>query len=173
MAVLDRWWRRRRGSAPVALVSSVPEGVPSVLEPPSPVPASVPSTRHGSQKRQRTKAITVPCTPEEYAVLVAKAQEAGLSAGGYLRACGFGAPTPRTQRRAPADRVLFAEAIAALNRTGNNLNQMAKALHQGHPPALAVLTAAQHAYAAALTRLMEAAVGTASVSGHEGAGHDR
>lgn len=125
-----------------------------------PAPASevspVSRKRHGSQTRQRTKAVAVPCTPEEYATLIAKVAASGVSAG------GLGATTPRTKRQAPPDRALYAEAIRALNRTGNNLNQLARALNRGDMMIPDDLHAVLRGYGQALNVLMHAATGTAN-----------
>jgi len=137
----------------LAVVAAIPAPAPEV----SPVPRK----RHGSQTRQRTKAVAVPCTPEEYATLIAKAAASGVSAGGYLRAGGLGATTPRTKRQAPPDRALYAEAIRALNRTGNNLNQLARALNRGDMMIPDDLHAVLRGYGQALNVLMHAATGTA------------
>ncbi len=135
-----------------------PPPEPSAAEPPpAPEPSPVPRTRHGSQSRKRTKGIYVACTPDEYAALMAKAAQAGVSAGGYARACALGAPTPRTRRQAQPDRALFAEAVTALNRTGNNLNQIARALNRDGFALPDDLTTALRDYARALSLLMHAA----------------
>ncbi len=109
-----------------------------------------------SQKRQRTQAVRAACTPNEYAAITAQATAAGLSVGGYLRACALGRKTPRTKERAPVDRELLAHAIAALNRVGNNLNQLAYRANLGYPVEAALLQPALEAYAAALKTLLQA-----------------
>src|SRR5207247_18840 len=82
---------------------------------------------------------------------------AGLSAGGFLRACGFGAPTPRTQARATLTEALAAQVIAALNRTGNNLNQIAKAMNRNDLVTPEALNAAFRAYVEAVRVVMPTA----------------
>ena len=69
-----------------------------------------------SQNRTRTKAIKAAVTPEEYVEINEKAAAAGLSAGGYLRACGLGRATPRTKRRTPVDSQILERAIAEMRR---------------------------------------------------------
>ena len=113
-------------------------------------------TRSGSKNRQRTKTIRAACTPNEYAAITARATAAGLSAGGYLRACALGRRTPRTQKRAPIDQEFFAEAIGALNRIGNNLNQLAHHANLGHPVKTELLKPALESYSAALKTLLKA-----------------
>ena len=109
-----------------------------------------------SQKRGRTKPISAACTPEEHAEITAKAKAAGLSAGGYLRACALGRVTPGTQRRAPADREMMEEAIAELRRVGNNINQIARAANMNEPTDSVSLNHALKEYMNTLHQLREA-----------------
>lgn len=87
------------------------------------------SKRSGSQKRQRHRTIGVSVTPEEQALITAKAREAGLSLAAYLRASSLGSAGLRAKRSAPVNAELFALAIAQLNKAGNNLNQLARAVN--------------------------------------------
>jgi len=87
-----------------------------------------------SQNRTRTKAIKAAVTPEEYVEINEKAAAAGLSAGGYLRACGLGRATPGTKRRTPVDSQILERAIAEMRRIGNNINQIAHAANLNLPP---------------------------------------
>lgn len=74
--------------------------------------------------------IQVRVTGKERAEIEAKAQAAGLSAGGFLRAAGLGRRTPRSVPRASVEREALGKAVAELNRVGNNLNQIARALNR-------------------------------------------
>lgn len=109
-----------------------------------------------SQERGRTKSIKTACTPEEYAEITAKAEAAGLSAGGFLRALGLGRVTAGTKRRASIDYVLLGKAIAELRRVGNNINQLAKAANMQEPADSERLNHALDEYMAALRILREA-----------------
>ena len=86
-----------------------------------------------SQNRTRTKSIRTAVTPEEYVEINEKAVAAGLSAGGYLRACSLGRVTPRTKRRPPVDSQILERAIAEMRRIGNNINQIAHASNLNFP----------------------------------------
>ena len=112
--------------------------------------------KSGSQTRQRTKTIRAACTPDEYAAITAKATAAGLSAGGYLRACALGKETPRTLHRAPIDRELLGLGIAELRRVGNNINQLAHTSNQGLWFDPVRLQDALQDYAATLEKMREA-----------------
>ena len=174
MASLRRLFTRR-GTPPAAPVAE-PEAPPApplaspVLAKPEREPPPAPEhevgpasrRRHGSQRRQRTRAVTVPCTPDEHAALLMKAAAAGLSGGGFLRQCGLGAPTPRTPRRSTFNEAQRAEVMSALNRTGNNLNQIARALNRGDTVLAEAITAALRQYAGAVNLLMHAATGAAN-----------
>jgi hypothetical protein len=87
----------------------------------------------GSDKRQRDKILPVRCLAEEYRAIAAKADEAGLSAGAFLRAAALENPGPRAQRRPPADHKALREILGHLGRIGNNLNQIAHALNARQP----------------------------------------
>ena len=84
---------------------------------------------HGSQKRQRLNSVRAAVTPAEYSVIQERAQNAGLSTGAYLRLLALGHSGPRAKRAPPVNRELLGEALASLNRVGNNLNQIAKQLN--------------------------------------------
>lgn len=86
--------------------------------------------RSGSEKRQRAKgAVLVRLLPEERAAVEEKAREVGLSLAGFLRACGLGTPGPRARRSPTVNAEALGRATAALNRVGNNLNQIAHVLN--------------------------------------------
>ena len=87
--------------------------------------------KHGSQKRQREKGVRTRVTEAEYAAICERAANAGLSTAAFLRACALGDSGPRAQRAPPVNRKLLAEAMIALNRVGNNLNQIAHQLNGG------------------------------------------
>lgn len=86
---------------------------------------------HGSQKRQRLKSVRAAVTPAEYSAIQDRARKAGLSVGAYLRVLALGESGPRSKRAPPVNRELLGEALASLNRVGNNLNQIAKQLNSG------------------------------------------
>jgi Bacterial mobilisation protein (MobC) len=87
--------------------------------------------RSGSQKRQRTRNISVPVDAAEFIVIDSRARAAGMSRGGYGRASMLGSAGPRAQRAPTVNAEALAHAVAALNRVGNNVNQIAKRLHSG------------------------------------------
>jgi hypothetical protein len=87
--------------------------------------------RSGSQRRQRTKSLQIALTPEQYAVVEDRARAAGLTPSSYGRAVIFGTPGPRAQRTPPVNAGLLAHTIAALNKIGSLLNQIARVLNAG------------------------------------------
>lgn len=82
-----------------------------------------------SEKREREKRMTVRLLETEYEAITARAEAAGLSIGGYMRACALGDAGPRARRSPTVNRELAARAIAELNKAGSNLNQVAHALN--------------------------------------------
>lgn len=80
-------------------------------------------------KGGRTRTLTLRLSVEELAVLDAKAREAGLSIGSFLRACSLGSAGPRARRQPPLNAELLAYATAQLNKVGGNLNQLMRRLN--------------------------------------------
>ena len=94
-------------------------------------PAPAVRSRSGSEKRQRGRKIGVSVDAEELARIEEKASASGLSLSSFLRASALGSTGPRAKRRPPVNAELLAYAVAQLNRTGSNLNQIAKTLNAG------------------------------------------
>ena len=74
---------------------------------------------------------TLRLTEDERAVLEGRATEAGLSVASYLRAAALGQSGPRARRRPTVERAALIAATAELNRVGNNVNQLARAINRG------------------------------------------
>ena len=106
-----------------------------------------PQTRKKSQKRQRTRQIKTPCTPDEYDAISSKANDAGLTRGAWSRRVMLGDSGPRSQRRMPADNRTLRQILGHLGRVGNNLNQIAYQLNTGGPADLPELRLALKEYA--------------------------
>jgi hypothetical protein len=87
------------------------------------------SRSSGSEKRARKSLVMVRLDDAERAELEARAGDAGLSLAAFLRAAGLGQAGPRARRKPPIERALLAHTNASLNRVGNNLNQIARALN--------------------------------------------
>jgi Bacterial mobilisation protein (MobC) len=88
----------------------------------------------GSENRQRSTAIRVRVTPADAERLKTEAAAAGTSVAGYLvsgRLTIEAATRPRMNRRpASTDTAALTQALVELNRVGNNLNQIARALNE-------------------------------------------
>jgi len=109
-----------------------------------------------SQRRKRTKGMTVAFTPEEYAELLEKAAATDLSSSGFLRASGLVRVIPRTKAQFPVDRQMLERAISEMRRIGNNINQIAHAANMNQTIDLAVLSVALQEYTDTLKLLREA-----------------
>lgn len=135
---------------------------PPMDAPASPVPpenrgeAAPAGKRRGSQKRQRTRAFNIGMTEAEFAQAEARARKAGLSNAAYGRACVLGEQGPRAKRAPPINRELLGEALASLNRVGNNLNQIAKQLNSGGHPDHAAMASARGELMAILELILDA-----------------
>jgi hypothetical protein len=88
----------------------------------------------GSENRQRSTAIRVRVTPDDAERLKNEAAAAGTSVAGYLAAGRLddeSARRPRLSRRpVSVDTLALTQALVELNRVGNNLNQIARALNE-------------------------------------------
>jgi hypothetical protein len=95
---------------------------------PDPVAQSPLRRRSGSETRQR-RGMSIRLLPDEHAAISEKARAAGMSIASYIRACALGDAGPRARRSPPINAELLAHAVAALNKAGSNLNQIARALN--------------------------------------------
>ena len=94
---------------------------------PAPLSASV----SGSERRQRVHKVDTRWDGMEHAFLAAAAQASELTKGGYIRALVLGCPGPRSQRAPSVNAQALAQATAALNKVGSNLNQISRVLNAG------------------------------------------
>lgn len=100
--------------------------------------------KSGSETRQRETFLHLRATLAEKAEIEARAERAGLSVSGYLRALAFGkdTPQPRAARRPPVEKETLVRLLAELGKVGSNVNQIAHAMNAGKitdHPALAML----------------------------------
>lgn len=81
-------------------------------------------------KGGRKRMLSLRLLPEEHALLRSRACSAGLSVGAYLRTSALGDAGPRARPAPSIDADLLARAVAALNKVGSNLNQIARAINR-------------------------------------------
>lgn len=86
---------------------------------------------HGSEKRARTKHLTIRLSPEERAAIDQAADRSGFTAGSYARRALLGAPVPRQVRRPPIEARELARLLGELGHVGGNLNQIARDMNFG------------------------------------------
>jgi len=115
--------------------------------------------RSGSETRQRGNVARIRLDDSEQAKLEELASAAGLSIGAYLRACGLKSAGVRAKPRPSVDRELLARANADLNRVGNNINQIARALNTGLDP--------PHVLGVAMAELREALAAIRRAAGYD------
>ena len=89
------------------------------------------------ERRHRIRKVDTRWDPIEYASLDAAARAAGLTRGGYIRALVLGCAGPRARRSPSIELEALAQATAALNKAGSNLNQIARTLNAGGSISLA------------------------------------
>ena len=118
--------------------------------------------RSGSQKRQRNRNISVPVDGAEFLSIESKSRTAGLSRAAFIRACALGSPGPRAKRSPSIEIEGLAHAVAALNKVGSNLNQIARILNASGSVSLA------HASFAALAETRTAVVRILDIVGRRG-----
>jgi len=95
-----------------------------------------PKNRHGSERRQRNKVTQIRWAADEFNTVAAKASEAGLTFGAFIRALGLGDAGPRARRSLPVNDQLLIKAIGLLGKYGNNMNQIAYQLNAREKDAL-------------------------------------
>jgi hypothetical protein len=94
----------------------------------SSIPQPLTRRLSGSEKRQR-RGFSIRLLPDEHAAINQKARAAGMSFASYIRACALGDAGPRSRRSPPLNAELLGRAVLALNKVGNNLNQIARILN--------------------------------------------
>lgn len=102
----------------------------------------------------RRRRVEFQASPDEYALIAQKALAAGFPTATYTRWCALGAAMPARKMR------IEAETVAALNRLGAHLNQIARAangkgLTQQQVQALAALHRKIHEAVTNLKGLMQ------------------
>ena len=97
-------------------------------------------------------------TPEEKAETEARAELAGLSVSGYLRAAVFGkdAEQPRAARRPAVEAAELGALRYELRKIGGNLNQIAHRLNQGKEFDARAFAAIYAEHAAVLRAILQA-----------------
>jgi len=115
-----------------------------------------PGTRRKSDKRQRTETLFARVTPEEKSAFVARADRAGMASAAFMRALALGDAGPRARRRRPVEHQALVQALATLNRVGNNLNQIARNTNRGMDIDVPQLRDALHQYHQVIAAIYEA-----------------
>jgi hypothetical protein len=108
----------------------------------------------------RSERIDLRVTPAQKAAIQTAADEAGLSVAAFLCLRAIGSPGPRVRRSPGPDAANTARIVAALGRSGSNLNQLLQKVNaydfRGHPQllemhrAMTAAHAAHHALVAAI-----------------------
>ena len=125
--------------------------------------------RSGSQKR-RQRRISIGLEPLDLDAVDERAEAAGLSRAGYIRAAVLGHPGIRAVPRPPVEKAQLGQAVAQLGqavgqigRIGNNLNQLAHQANAGRVlpaealgPVFADVKAATEEMRAAVAAVMKA-----------------
>lgn len=113
-------------------------------------------TRRKSDKRQRTEVLFARVTPDEKSAFVARADRAGMASAAFMRALALGDAGPRARRRRPVEHQALVQALATLNRVGNNLNQIARNTNRGMDIDVPQLRDALHQYHQVIAAIYEA-----------------
>jgi len=99
----------------------------------SPTPTPAKRSQSGSQKRQRGKRLQLCLTDAEAQEIETRAERAGLSVSGYLRALAFGKDTPQppAAKRPPVEKQILGRLLGELGKIGSNINQIARRVNEG------------------------------------------
>ena len=98
--------------------------------------------RSGSDQRQRGRTVGFRVMPEEYQQVSALAARAELTVASYVRSRALAKPTTRATRKPAINFLALSTLQASLNKSGSNLNQIAKHLNRGDSIALSQIEAA-------------------------------
>lgn len=109
-----------------------------------------------SDRRQRTETLFARVTPEEKSAFIARADRAGMATAAFMRALALGDAGPRARRRRPVEHQALVQTLAALNRVGNNLNQIARNSNLGIDIGVPELRDALQRYHAAVAAIYDA-----------------
>lgn len=109
-----------------------------------------------SDRRQRTETLFARVTPEEKSAVIARADRAGMATAAFMRALALGDAGPRARRRRPVEHQALVQTLAALNRVGNNLNQIARNTNLGIDIGVPELRDALQRYHAAVAAIYDA-----------------
>ena len=103
-----------------------------VITPPPPPEPYQPGSSSGSDKRQRQHVEQFRTDDAEHAELRQRAWDMRMSVSSFCRQRTLGDPGPRHRYHPhpPADVKAVLQSVSALNRVGNNLNQMARAQNE-------------------------------------------
>ena len=94
------------------------------------------SHARGSEQRQKQCRVTTRLTWQEHAKFAANAAKAGLTIPSYIREVGIPRPETKSRARRTIDAEASMKLVAAMNRIGNNLNQLARQANLGEHPVL-------------------------------------
>lgn len=108
-----------------------------------------------SDRRQRTETLFARVTPEEKSAFIARADRAGMATAAFMRALALGDAGPRARRRRPIEHRTLVQTLAALNRVGNNLNQIARNSNLGIDIGVPELRDALHQYHAVVAAIYD------------------
>jgi hypothetical protein len=116
------------------------------------------TTKSGSETRRRQGEVKMRVDEAEKADVKSRAEVAGLSESGFLRALVFGkdTPQPRAARRLPVGAEELGALRYELRKIGGNLNQIAHHQNQGKAVDDRALTALYAEHSAALKAIREA-----------------
>lgn len=109
-----------------------------------------------SDRRQRTETLFARVTPDEKSAFAARADRAGMASAAFMRALALGDAGPRAHRRRPVEHRALIQTLAALNRVGNNLNQIARNSNLGIDIGVPELRDALHQYHAVVAAIYDA-----------------
>lgn len=126
-----------------------------------------PGTRRRSDKRQRTEVLFARVTPDEKSAFAARAERAGMASAAFMRALALGDAGPRARRRRPVEHQALIQTLAALNRVGNNLNQIARNTNLGIDIGVPELRDALQQYHAVIAAIYDA-LGMEPARDHQG-----
>jgi len=98
------------------------------------LPLSHRPKKSGSNRRRKQEVVTFRATASEKQSIEAAADAEGLTRGSYIREKLLKAPETSRRRKPLADLAVLPRLLGELNRSGGNINQIARRINFGETP---------------------------------------
>lgn len=114
------------------------------------------SVKKRSEQRKKGRIVPFRVSDDEHAELTQLAARERLTIGSYVRKRALAKPTTRAMRRPTVETVALASLLAAMNKNGSNLNQIARRLNSDEVVAIQEIQTALAEHRQILANIIQA-----------------